>query len=390
MKKRNLLMPILTVLIWVTACEVSAYDPSTADQFPTVTLDNGILSVELNGSDSAAPYPHYPGVTRLSVLGTTFIPFDNAGANLQFAVRSAAGDDYNPTLEGDCGNRPSQLFAMLYQPSGSTGNWIPAGTQNIAQNGALMGVTPLRFAGSAGQCPSSGVLTPYAMNFAISLGSGAMPPQAMIMEMQVHKTSSSATDLVKDMSELPAAYGYLDKLQFAYYSTDLQTFQPANAYFPVGCTIEGGAVPCNAPTNDLSKWPIAGNVTAGYFVQTDPNISVYAPTPTYYGTNLPSSKILMLCDAGAVTAGGLLQMTTGICMAYYSEHPAIIGISRRQSFSALALMGMGNWHLPWAGGVISDTEWHTMRRLLAVGNPGTILSVVNASRQYIDGYSGTW
>lgn len=331
-------------LLFTTAAFSATYNPSTADTLPTVNISNGIVSIEVNGNGSSnAPYPHYPGITNFNVLGQTLVPFDNAGANLQMSIRSSAGNAYNPTIEGDCNNRPSQLNAMLFQAQGASyvGNWVPYGAANQAKNGVLMGVTPLEFIPPGG-CGSPGNTTPYNMNFGISAGDGnAMPPQAIILEMQVQKTSSTAADIVKGLSELPTLYGKLSALQYAFYSTDLQTFQPANAYFPKGCTIGGGSVPCNAPTNNIAAWPISSNDGNGYSynIQTDPNVAVSVPTPTYYGTNMPPARVVMLCDQAAVSSSGA-QPTTGVCIAFYSEQATGIGFSRRQTNEALSSMGM--------------------------------------------------
>lgn len=284
----------------------------------TFVKDNGVIRVVLND--------YGPIITQLSVNGGVAIPHDNLGADLQFATRSALGDAYNPTQGGDCTGTRSVL-------TGYVPNWNDPVPTVPAANGVLLGINPRNYNEPPAGCQGVGAIAPYDMNFGILLGDGvAMPRQVMVMEMSVKKDDASASDLVKSLTELPVGFIDSSKYPYVYFSAD--TDGAANGLGWQRLEVNG--------SNDIRTWPLLTNYER-------------------------VGRVIALCDH----AGADLDPTLGVCIGLYGRETTRVYASRRQtSLYGLALISVLGDNA--ASPTITDTNWHTSRRLLLVGNLGTL------------------
>lgn len=265
----------------------------------------------------------FPMISNLSVLGNGVMLFDNAGAGLQMDARSSLGNAYNPTQAGDCAQNPSKLLA-LDTSWGGNGAGIPA------SYGIQWTVQPRNY-NEPSTCLGAGALLPYEFDFAATLGDGVhLPKEGMIIDMFVTRLSGSQT-LSRPNSELaffPLTYYF----SLAYWSPDGVNFFPFNAY---------------NGTNNTANWPWNVN----------------------YGV---SAKAIMLC--------GTFNNT---CLALYSNEVTEMRFKHasgaRWNMTAMACSWIGN-------GFITDFSRHTGVRILAVGNPQTIISVIASAKAHISNW----
>jgi len=314
--------------------------------------DNGVIKAKLNGKYNGISYPI---ITDLWVANSLLVPHDNAGADMQFTVRSASGDAYNPTLAGDCNQNASIL-------TGYISDWNAAYLNLPKSNGILLGVTPLNYNEPPSGCVHTKEVTPYEMNFGVSLGDGvSFPKQAMILDMAVRRSSAVSQVIKKRLSEMPVAFGFAEKMRYAYYSRDGYSFTPV--YFN------------NDPSRaDIMAWPTSPTVN----IETAPN----STQTTQSGNWLPPAKVIMTCDIPYIN---VTTENTGTCMAFYADRLTAIAVSHRASDNNLTLMGMlGDVSI---NADIADQNWHTLRRLVAVGNPNTVRAVITQTRSKVDNLS---
>ena len=297
--------------------------------------DNGVIRIKLN--EAIAPYgTNSPMITNMWIAGRKVVPHDNAGADFQMTSRSSQGNNYNPTQGGDCAGRTSVL-------TGSIPNWNGAQLGTPASNGILLGIDPLLYdePGLSGTCNGGqpGV-APYDMAFGVTLGDGiAVPREAMVVDMSIRKDGPASPDLVKALSELPVAFVDVNFLRYAYYSVDGVNFQQ----------LQGSTGP--SFSHDIKQWLWNENFER-------------------------SGHAIALCDR----ADAIEQPAQGTCMAFYAHEFTRVYASRRQgSPNELALMSVLGDNA--AAPTISDTQWHTARRLVAVGNLSTVAAVIAHAEQ---------
>jgi hypothetical protein len=172
-------------------------------------------------------------------MAQVIVPPIAVGALFQMDIRSAMGDDYNPTQSGACYGQASQFAAWMY-------NWTQ---YSPIANGVLMGVIPRTFFSSGGQC-TNGESTPYYFNWGIQLGSGSdFPQQAMIIVQMFQKTSPTAQDILYIGCELPTIYYDCSFTAHAYYMPNNDfVFQPLTSWESTGHAkaIGYGNMFCNA------------------------------------------------------------------------------------------------------------------------------------------------
>lgn len=295
--------------------------------------DNGVIRIKLN--ENIAPYgTNSPMITNMWIAGRKVVPHDNAGADFQMTSRSDAGNLYNPTQGGDCAGRTSLLTGVIP-------NWNGAQLGTPANNGILLGVDPLLYdePGASGTCLGGQGVAPYDMAFGVTLGDGvAVPREAMVVDMSIRKDGPASPDLVKALSELPVAFVDVNFLRYAYYSVDGVNFQRMQAPTASG------------PSHDIKQWAWDENYIQG-------------------------GHALALCDR----ADGVEQPAQGTCMAFYSHEFTRVYASHRQGASELALMSVLGDNA--AAPKITDTQWYTARRLVAVGNLSTVAAVIAHAEQ---------
>lgn len=308
-----------------------------AAQDQTFEKDNGVIRIRLN--ERVLPFmTRAPMITGLWIAGRQAVPHDNAGADFQMTARGTEGNEYNPTQGGDCTGRTSLL-------TGAIPDWSGAQLGTPASHGILLGIDPLLYdePGLSGTCEGGTEgSAPYDMAFGVTLGDGfAMPREAMMLDMSIRKDFSGAKDLVKALSELPVAFVDVDFLRYAYYSVNGAQFQR----FEVAASSGLG--------HDIKHWPWNQN----YF---------------------QSGHAIALCDRPDMVE----QPSQGTCMAFYSHEPTLVSASRRQgSPHELALMTMlGDDDFATR---IVDSEWHTARRLVAVGHLTSVAAVIAHAEQHV-------
>jgi len=285
----------------------------------TYTKNNGIISYDANMYD-------IPMISRLRILGTQVMPYDNAGAGLQMTGRSAAGNAYNPTQAGDCTQSPSIVIGIF-------NNWTGAGIGVPASNSLLFSVVPRNYNEPGWTCSGPGFVLPYEFQFGVTLGDGmVIPRQAMVLDMTYTRWDDSEP-LDKAQSEAPALFPHLNIFPFAYWSANGASFQQLNV------NVNG------VLTNDMRRWP---------------------PGINYFRTG----HIVMACTA-----------INSNCIALYSHRPTYLVMSRRNgaqgSLSYMTLVAD-------TSGMISDFNPYHVRRLLLVGTPSTILAAIQISSSAIN------
>lgn len=306
----------------------------------TYEKDNGIIRIRLN--ENIAPYgTNSPMITGLWIAGRLAVPHDNAGADFQMTSRGDAGNEYNPTQGGDCAGRTSLLTGVIP-------NWNGAQLGTPASHGILLGVDPLLYdePGLSGTCNGGKGIAPYDMAFGVTLGDGfALPREAMVVDMSIRKDGPGSPDLVKALSELPVAFVDVNFLRYAYFSTNGAQFQRLQAYTPAGFN------------HDIKQWPWNDNVIQG-------------------------GHAIALCDR----PDAIEQPNQGTCMAFYAHEFTRVYASRRQgSPNELALMSVLGDN-PYAAKIV-NTDWHTARRLVAVGHLTSVTAVIAHAEQRLPGSS---
>lgn len=282
---------------------------ASASDVGSMTFQNGVISVEVNGI--APPGQRYPCITSLSVEGLVIVPPIAVGALFQMDIRSAEGDNYNPTQSGACAGAASVLDAYL----------SPWGMIGSNHNGILMGVTPRTFESSTGGC-TNGIAAPYYFNFGIQLGDDvSFPKEAMIVEQQFWKTSADAPDIVSVGIEVPTVYY---DCRFALYAFYL-------------------------PINDPTHWEPLRHPSTG---------ENYLP-------DWPVGDGFMVNGWGNMRCNG--NTTTALCAATYSG--AILSTAGGTNNGA---GGCPANLVPSADYTISDSNPHTRLAIFAVGTQGTV------------------
>jgi len=285
----------------------------------TYTKNNGIISYDANMYD-------IPMVSRLRILGTQVMPYDNAGAGLQMTGRSAAGNAYNPTQAGDCTQSPPIVIGIF-------NNWTGAGIGVPASNSLLFSVAPRNYNEPEWTCSGPGPVLPYEFQFGATLGDGVViPRQVMVLDMTYTRWDGSEP-LDKAQSEAPALFPHLNIFPFAYWSVNGTSFQSLNV------NVNG------ALTNDMRRWPTGIN---------------YSRT----------GHIAMACTA-----------TNSNCIALYSHRPTYLVMSRRNGAQGtLSYMTL----VADTSGTISDFNPYHVRRLMLAGTPSTVLAAIQISNSAID------
>jgi hypothetical protein len=314
-------------LYWTCAATATA-------AMPIYEKDNGVIKIRMGESDS-------PIITGMWIGGVRVVPHDNIGADFQMATRSDLGDAYNPTQGGDCAGNPSIL-------SGVIPNWNGAMLGTPAANGILFGIDPRNYnEPSYPGCLGMGAVLPYDFNFGVTLGDGhAIPKEMMVLDMSVRRESGSQ-ELIKALSELPVAFFDNAQLPYAYYSDDAT---PAD-----GMQFSKLQVPTSfGNTHDSRLWPNVTNFER-------------------------EGRSIMLCSHAQAD----VLLATGVCIAFYShERTRVYASHRSQPNNDLTLISIlgDNASSP----KINDFNWHTARRLVAVGNSGTVSAVIAFAENNLD------
>lgn len=297
--------------------------------------DNGVIRIRLN--EEILPHgTASPMITNMWIAGRLAVPHDNAGADFQMTSRSSEGNLYNPTQGGDCAGRTSDLTGVIP-------NWNGAQLGTPSNKGILLGIDPLLYnePGVSGTCQAPvKQVAPYDMAFGVTLGDGvSIPREAMVLDMSIRKDGPTSPDLVKALSELPVAFVDVNFLRYAYYSTNGTQFQHMLAPTASG------------PSHDIKQWAWDEN-----YIQ--------------------SGHAIALCDRPDMVE----QPDQGTCMAFYShEHTRVYASHRQGSPNELALMSVLGDNA--AAPTITDTQWYTARRLVAVGNLSTVAAVITHAEQ---------
>lgn len=329
--KRLLLLAALACPTWVMA--------------QVYVKDNGVIRIHLN-ERVARDAGHSPIITNMWIAGRKVVPHDNIGADFQMATRGTGGNLHNPTQGGDCAGYPSVLTGVIP-------DWNGAQIGTPPGNGILLGIDPLFYnePGDSGTCLGPGGIAPFDMAFGVTLGDGfAMPREAMMLDMSVRR-EAGAQPLDRGLSELPVAFVDADFLRYAYYSDDPT---PSNGMqferFYVGTP--------TGVTHDIRAWPLTDN---------------------FYR----EGRAIALCDR----ADAVENPAQGTCMAFYAhERTSVYASNRRGALQPLALMSvLGN---ATVSSYITDMNWHTARRLVAVGHLDSVSAVImHAERNFP---SHTW
>lgn len=284
----------------------------------TYTKTNGIISFDAN-------MYNYPMISRLRIMQTEVMPYDNPGAGFQMTGRSSAGNIYNPTQAGDCTGNPSDVIAI-------SNNWNEPSLPITNTNSMLFSVVPRNYNEPVWDCAGPGHILPYEFNFGISLGDGVtIPREIAVLDMKYTRWDGSEP-IDKAQSEAPALFPHLKIYPFAYWSEDGYTFQRYDV------AVNGKM------TNDIRQWPTGNN---------------------HYRTG----KTVMACT---------LHETN--CIALHSNRPTIIAMAKRSG-----ARGMLSYMTLTAdvSGSITDFDTHHVRRIMATGTPSTIISSILQSEAHI-------
>lgn len=300
-------------------CALMAVLMSTAASAQTYTKNNGVISFDANMYG-------VPMISRLRILGTEVMPYDNAGAGFQMTGRSSAGNLYNPTQAGDCAQNPSTIIGVV-------NNWTGADVGVPASHSLLFSVAPRNYNEPVWTCAGPGPVLPYEFEFGVSLGDGVtIPREAMVLDMTYTRWAGSEP-LDKAQSEAPALFPHLNVFPLAYWSADGTSFQRLDV------NVNG------VLTNDMRRWPTGTN---------------------HYRTG----RITMACTT-----------TISNCIALYSHRSTFMVMSKRTgakgSLSYMALLAD-------TSGAVSDVSPYHVRRLLAVGTPSTVLAAIQISSSAIN------
>jgi hypothetical protein len=334
MKKRIILL-VLGVLL-----AGSIFNTSTPAQGATVyTKDNGVIKIKLNEDN-------WPMITHLYINNAEIVPNYGVGADMQITTRSFNGNRYNPTQGGNCRGVPSNL-------SGVIPNWNGSGLGVSSTYGILLGVDPRSYDVTDPYCDPNqapnydvGPILPYNFNFGVTLGDGVnIPKQAMVLDVAVQRESGSQ-EILKIASELPVAYVKSATMRYAYYSPD------NISYYPV---LYNG-------TNDTLSWP------------------------SYVNVNVTGKVVMLSSQSNAVG-----DPLSGVGMAFYSNFTMNGGLSHRAEptmhLTAMWLVGSndGTHIIP-----TTDFNWYSLRRVVAVGNLGTIRTAIDQVRVKAGSNWGNW
>ncbi len=178
----------------------------------------------------------------------------------------------------------------------------------------------------------------------VTLGNGSQfPKEMMILTMSIKKKNGSATDLLKKHSEIPVAFPRTSFMRYAYYSNNGINFLPME--------YNG--------THDVQQWPAGIN-------------------------NSRQGKVVMLSNINNAHT----NPSSGTGMAFYSHKKTWLIVGRRPTVTSgnLTLIGtLGEIN----DRLIEDTNWHTLVRVMAVGNLNSIKSSINKANQKIPSW-GNW
>ena len=318
---------------------------------------------------------------------TPFVPHTHAGADFQMSTRwddscCGNGNLYNPTLGGDCvfsnatpvtawqGN-PSCLVEFLHP-------WHGACLPNppTPYHGSRMKVIPRLYNDlSIQNCPACLGPGPYAsqieMAFGVTLGDSSqatngliIPSQAMIIDMElVRRSGMNGTPnppvLDRELSEVPVAFPFLDKLPYAFYSED--------------------------GTNWKQLWLATPPTPMGYWPQPTSN-NMSTPAPTYQPP--PCLRAVALCSEPTPD-------TTGVCLAFYADIPVSGAIGPRLSNLPqstpvpVVLNYLGLFGSCGSRPMCELDHSYWLRRLVVVGNLSTLSTAISQVSQAI-GCWGNW
>ena len=307
---------------------------------PTYYKDNGVMRLEINGPPPFCPgceewgcppcfQPSgpFPFVSSMWITGQHVMPHDNAGADLSMTTRGPTGNAWNPTQGGDCLSNPSWL-------TGYVENLVIDGLPSA--NGTRLDVDPRMYNdysyGGPESCRGHGFRAPTKFKFSVAVGDGLRyAREHAVLEMSIKKEPGTP-DLVKAASELPAAYPYASVMRYAYYSVDGITFYPLT---PPGYG------------NDVMGWPLLVN---------------YHPPG---GT--------ARCVYASTQWNAIQNPHLGIGMGFCAKRPVSGGFSHRLSTTHLTLIWLVG--APNSNELITDENWHTVRRMMGVGNLNTFRAV---------------
>ncbi len=305
-----------------------------------VIKDNGIIGITLGEEN-------YPMITSMRIQGVEIVPHDNAGADFQFTGRKPAvgdplstpdpyayipgGDAYNPTQGGDCWGYSSTLTGYIL--NWNSGYGVPA------SNGILWAVQPLNYNEPNGNC-SPGSLLPYSFNMGVTLGDGVhLPKEMMVMTMSIRKNDVNAPNLLKRHSEIPVAFPLTSFMRYAYFSNNGVDFEPMY--------LNG--------THDIQQWENSA-----------PNSRV--------------GKVVMLSNIDNAHT----NPSSGTGMAFYSHTDTWLIVQNRGYLTLVSTLGALNYDT-----YISDSNWHTLVRVMGVGNLNTIKGVIAKANEKITSW-GNW
>lgn len=321
-------------------------------------MGNGVIQIEMNGR--AINGPLSPMITHMTIGGSLdVVPRENAGAGFQFSSRSEGGNQYNPTIGGDCVGRTPDIgpnYIQNFQPL----SFIPA------ENGTLFGVQPLLYQGdqtastNADPACTGSILNlvqpaPYFFHFGALLGDGnRVPQQAMLIVMAINKLNAQAPHLSKYLTEAPAMF--LNQA-FAYAYTAVG--KPQNmVYVPLRDSVTG--------SNNVNTWQ------------------------RNFQREVRTTSLVMQCTSELANSP--------LCVAIYSDFGVKGLIGRREGSAGLpdlvyisltgapacnpatdllcnAVKDNTNW--------IVDSRIHTLSRIVAVGDPNTIRAAITQTLQAV-------
>jgi hypothetical protein len=331
---------VFSLLLVIVFVGIFASSPSQSAYGATVyTKDNGVIRIKLNESN-------YPMITSMFINGGLVIPNNNAGADFQMTGRSSRGDAYNPTQGGDCRGNPSRLSGVIPDWGDGPGDISPS-------NGILLGIDPRNYNATSSGC-NTGSILPYNFNFGVTLGDDIyLPKQVMVLDLTIVRESGSE-EIIKAASEMPVAFPYTSIMRYAYWSPDGLNFQRLqNCNTPIGCT------------HDTLQWPSANSASVN--------------------VNIDGKAVALSSAANAIEDEG-----AGVGMAFYSHVTTGLIVSHRKGAGRVDLTlisTVGERH--GSTNRISDFGLRTLRRIMVVGNLGTMKAAIGIAQNRITDW-GNW
>lgn len=301
------------------------------------TKANGIYSIKF-GEEG------FPIITSIDILGRTVVPHNSVGADFQMTARSSRGNSYNPTQGGDCNDAKSRLDSidMNYNTRVGLGS----------QYGFKWQVTPRNYnepgqsaSNPIGDCLPTQPLMPIQFLTEVTLGDGIkIPREMMVVDMSIRRLNG-AEALRPNISELPAMFPHAWRLPYAYHSIDGVNFEKLTK------TVNG------IPTHDLTKWEVYENVPI-------------------------AAKVVMFSNQPDAIA----NPNAGIGIAIYTKDITRFATGhrngRRYDLGYMAATGSNS-----SADLIDDYNWHTFRRIVAVGHFNSIKAIIQKANQE---FGGPW